>query len=240
MVSKSVLVGSAVRERLAGFFLLPIVPLLVAAMVFDPGLETRPEYFAESFARFAPQRDEYLVSAILMFSAALVVLAAGGALLLRFRSLGPNLATASGLGLLAAGLLVLGAASSGLRVYGLSIEWLALSGTVADQVEKSALVSQQLRFVLAALGFVLLLTSLTCCGVVFHRLTRLPRWLLNLPVVSGIIILASPLGFLSVGLVLFLGVSALILFAWLTVETGWLLIRGTATSKPDTGQPTPG
>ena len=241
MVSRSMLnlLGGALIIRLAGFFILLIVPLLAAGVFFDPGLETRPEYFAESFARFVPQRGPYRVSAILMFAAALVVLAAGGALFLRYRPLGINLATASALGLLAAGILVLGAAGAGLRVYQLATEWLALSGTVAGRVERSALAAQQLRFVSAALGFVLLLISLICCGVVFHRSTRLPRWLLSLRVASGIIMVASPLGFLSVGLFLFLMVSALFLFGWLTVETGWLLIRGSATSSLDTRRPVP-
>lgn len=229
----------ALLIRLAGLFILLIVPLLIASVFLDPGLETRPEYFAESFARFVPQRERYLVSAILMFAAAFVALAAGCALFLRFRPLGMDLATAGALGLLVAGFLVLGAAGAGLRVYQLATEWLTLTGTGAGQAERSALAVQQLRFLSAGLGYVLLLVSLICCGVVFHRSTRLPRWLLSLPVVSGIIIVASPLGFLSVGIFLFLMVSAVLLFVWLTAETGWLLIRGTATTSLDTRHPTP-
>jgi hypothetical protein len=206
-------------------------------MVLDPGLETRPEYLGESFARFAPHRDTYLASTILMLAAALAVLAAGAALLLRFRFREMNLVTASGFGLLASGLLVLGAAGASLRIYQLSTEWLAVSRTVANQVESSALDVQQLRFAFALLGFPLLLTSLICCGVVFHRLTELPRWLLRLPVISGIVMAASPLGFLGPGFVLFLGISALVLFAWLTLEIFLLQTRGTSISAVNTVQP---
>ena len=230
--------GRFLLERLAGLLILPIVPLMVAAVVLDPGLETRPEYLGESFARFAPHREAYLASTILMLAAAFAILAAGAALLLRFRLREMNLATASGLGLLASGLLVLAAGVASLRIYQLSTEWLALSGTVANQVESFALGVQQLRFAFALLGFPLLLTSLICCGVVFHRLTGLPRWLLRLPVISGIIMAASPLGFLGPGFVLFLGISALVLFAWLTLEIFLLLTRETATSAVNTGQPT--
>lgn len=53
-------------DRIAALLLLPIFPLMLVGGRFDPGLETRPEYFAESFARFVPQRDRFLVGVLLL------------------------------------------------------------------------------------------------------------------------------------------------------------------------------
>ena len=220
--------SNVILERSSGFFILLIIPLLIVGVLLDPGLDTRAEYFAESFAQFVPVREQFLKSVLTMLVTGLVSLVSGGAMFIAFRPFGGSLTTVGIAGLVVAGVFVFGAAGAGLRVYQLSIEWSTLSGIGADEVADSALRIHQLRFGLLALGFPLLLGSLICCGVVIHRLTRLPRWLLYLPVASGVTMVASPLGFLSVGIFLLLMVSALILFAWLTVETGWLLVRGTA------------
>ena len=219
-----------VFEKIAAFFMLLILPLYVAAVVFDPGFEGQPEYTSGSLSRLLPERSEFRVAVGLMFATALVAFAAAGGLFMRFRSAGQPVVTASALGILTGGFLMLGAVGAGVRIDQLATEWQTLAGPAAAQVERSAVTMGQIRFMTAGLGVVLLLVSLISSGLAIHRMTTLPRWLLRLPVASGLIMLASPLGFVSIGFFAFLGISALVLFVWLLVEAGWLLKHGTGAT----------
>ena len=223
--------ANTIIERSGVFFLLLILPLVAVSVVVHPGVETQPEYTAGNLARLLPEREWLVTSVVLMLAAALAALGAGSLLFIRFRPLGLPLVTPSTLAMLAAGLLILGAGGAGLRISQLATEWLSVTGAAADQLDRSAVKFGQLRFMLGGLGVVLLLVSLIFCGVVIHRMTMLPRWLFRVPVASGVILIASPLGFVSFGLFAFLTVSALVLFAWLIVEAGWLIVRGTVTPR---------
>ena len=184
-----------VIDRFAGIAILLTIPLLAATVVVDPGYSTEPEYVARSIARFLPEREQFMLGVALMLALAVASLAAGATMLLIFLHVRASLAGASAVGLLAAGLLILGGTAAGFRIDQLVTEWLTSPASADADVERSALSVGQLRFVFAGLGFVLLLISLICSGVVIHRVTMLPRWLLRIPVVSGVVMAGSPLGF---------------------------------------------
>ena len=82
--------------------------------------------------------------------------------------------------------------------------------------------------------------SLVSSGVMMHRLTGLPRWLLGVPAVGAGLTLIGVLGFVPLGLTLAwvlmsmldpLGKGVLILMIWLGMESIWLLIRGPRIAK---------
>ncbi|MDA1097306.1 MAG: hypothetical protein O3B84_08670 [Chloroflexi bacterium] len=210
-------------ERAAGLLVLWVVPLIAIAGVLDPGLDTRQAYFVESLAAFLPEMGRYAASSIVMLAAGLVLAAAGVALLLPSRRAPGPLQTLGATGLLSAGILILSGAGVGLWVHHLAAEWSFAGGAAAEQLAQSALTAQQMRFTLAISGIALSLASLLCTGVVFHRWNGLPSWLLRLPIVAGVILAASPLGFITVGIFLLLIASGLVLFSWLIIEAGWVI-----------------
>ncbi len=223
--------SNTVFERARPFLLVAIIPLVVASILIDLGVETQPEYTAGSIARLLPEREQFVTGVGLILAAALAALGAGGLLFLRLRSLGLPLVTPSTLGMLVACLLILGAADVGLRISQLETQSLSVGGPAADQLGRSAVSLGQFRFMLSGLRFVLVLVSPISCGFAIHRLTVLPHWLSRLSVASAVIVVASPLGFVAFGLFAFLAVSTLAPFSWLTLEAGWLLVRGTAITR---------
>ena len=118
----------------------------------------------------------------------LVIIAAAGTLALAFRPTRSDLSNASAIGLLAAGVLVLAFAAAQLRVHLLADEWLTVRGTAdALDVADSALTAHQIGFALIAIGLPLLLGNMIAWGVVIHRHSALPDWLLKLPQLSVVV-----------------------------------------------------
>ena len=117
-----------------------------------------------------------------------MIIAAAGTLALAFRPTRSDLSNASAIGLLAAGVLVLAFAAAQLRVHLLADEWLTVRGTAdALDVADSALTAHQIGFALIAIGLPLLLGNMIAWGVVIHRHSALPDWLLKLPQLSVVV-----------------------------------------------------
>ncbi len=67
-----------VFEKVAAFFILLILPLYVAAVIFDPGFEGKQEYTSGNLSRLLTDQGEFRVSVALMSATALAAFAAGG------------------------------------------------------------------------------------------------------------------------------------------------------------------
>ncbi len=198
-----------------------------------PGLDTRSEYFygdgPNSWRYLASQHraqaTEGLVPLIVAGAAAIATAA-----LVRpaFRPHPTELATASAIGLLSAGVLILVFQFMSFRVADLANQWTAsVEGLQADGILDSAFSAVTIRFLAAGLGIPLLLGSLIAVGLAIQKRGRLPRWLVALPWLGGAVLIASPMGFfIGTGFFSIVALSAIILFLWIVILAVSLLVPG--------------
>ena len=229
-------------ERAVGI-LVPLVVVMLAASFSlgsgKVGIDTRSEYFygtgTESWEIVANEHLEQLDDGLgFQAGAGALAMATAGLFYLMFRSRSSSLSNASTWGLLAAGGLILIGAGASFRVSDLAGQWLVTSGADAERIADSAFTAITLRFVVLIIGFPLFLGSLLAFGVATQRLSGLPRWLNAFPMLGGGLLVISPIGFVTVGIFLFIMASGAVLLSWLIIISARLILRG-AVAQGDSG-----
>jgi hypothetical protein len=215
---------SAAERRLAATSLVVLLPALVAGLALDP-TRVDPGNVLPTWAASVAGRDAYPVArAFLALFAGSAVLS--GVLLWRVSTQrrGPLLRW-SGIGLSLAGLMVAVAIVVGTRLHGLMLEW-----AVEPRADIELVVRPLEAWRTAALagGLILALIAVLVTGITVHRRSASPRWLVALPIASGLLVAASPVGFAGVtgtgggGMII---LAAAALYVWLIVNALSLVRR---------------
>ena len=196
------------------------------------GIDTRPDYFfgdgPHGWGVVAIQHRDQLKDGLVFLAVASVVAMASAPLLRKTLKSHPStLVTASTVSLLTAGAVMLVFVATGFWIADLAGQWAASPiGEDADHIADSAFTAVTIRFFAALIGLPLLLGGLIGFGIQIQRTGELPRWLMAFPVMGGVLLIISPVGFAGPGSFLFVMASGTILLLWLIVLGGRLLLRG--------------
>lgn len=132
------MLSKATIERITGMLFLVVVPVIIVAAVTDSGVDTRVDEFRGSLEDVADEEARNYVSAGFGFLMSGLLVTAGAALYVAFRSYERLLSLLSAFGFLAAGVSFMVASAAGLAFTELASEFGDTRGVEADQIVPAA------------------------------------------------------------------------------------------------------
>lgn len=224
------LTNASVMERTAGLLLFVALAALVVGVVLGPGIDTREQYFRESFSEASRDLGGLQLQSIVMCAAGLSFLAMSLVLATALRPVGRGPALVALVALALTGLTLVGFAALSIAVRELAVAW----GDSAFRDTSLLDPARRIENARQTLAFGSVIGPLAVAGMLgwtaITRRSLLPRWL----GVSAVVLLALSLAVIALNVWAGVMLTLLVSLLYLAAIAIFLIVRGIAPAVPAT------